>query len=367
MLSEEEEQRANEEPVIDIINDNLTTNDSNLPPPRTKHWIHWELVGQNTNSLSFKTALLSLIHSTIGMWGDVMPKDVLVVRMTEAFSNVVLKVQLLSPNDNQPHAFVVKIHGFTDVALKELKWLRVLSGVNAPGHAPALLAEFGNGHIEECIDATSLTVSEMRNLEIAKKVMQAMSTLHKMYKVVGGDNDLYNRVERWRVKAEKVGLQEFERIVSIEFCKKLVDRCKEVSSPLVMSHNDLQMGNIMLNKESGQITFVDYEYSGIAPRGYDIANYLLEWMADYSDVKNRESMNLEKYPNEQERRELLASYLQCAPQDPQVVQLEEEIKPFTPLSHLLWTLWAIHQSSCSEIDFDYLAYARTRYAHLDAF
>lgn len=396
MLSDEEEQQKQpqaqtsiDELVVDIVNESVNNADhlqaiSNQPPPRTKHWIHWELVNNNNNNINsfpFKTALLSVIHSSCGLWGSLLPKDILVERMTEAFSNVVLRVQqqqqqqqqdsldTADPDDGSaihPHALIIKIHGFTDVALKELKWLRVLSGAGQSSvHAPALLAEFGNGHIEECIDATSLTVSEMRDLKIAKEVMRAMYALHSTIADIGGDNDLYNRVERWRLKAEAVGLVEFEGVVNAEFCHKLVQECETVNSPLVMSHNDLQMGNIMRNKESGKITFVDYEYSNIAPRGFDLANYMLEWMADYSDARHRESMNRAKYPNEQERRQLLAAYLQCPGDDEQVSKLDDEIKPFLPLSHLLWTLWAIHQSSaCNEIDFDYIAYARTRHAFL---
>ena len=35
---------------------------------------------------------------------------------------------------------------------------------------------------------------------------------------------------------------------------------------------------------------------------------------------------------------------------------------YTPVSHLLWGLWGLVYSKNSEIDFDYLEYARQRFA-----
>jgi choline/ethanolamine kinase len=349
--------------------------------PRSKHWIHSELIKDDDDNISinfypFKVALLYLIHKTVGVWSSLGPQNIVVERMTQAFSNIVLKISTITTkhadtlDNNEPRALIVKIHGYTEVALKELRWLRVLSGAGPSScHAPALLAEFGNGHIEECIDGSSLTFHEMRNVEIAKDVMRAMKRMHESYKFIGGQNDLFNRVERWRLKAassvkDSNVLSRFSKVLDSSYCKTVIDPCQNYSSDqfLVISHNDLQMGNILRNKESGLITFVDYEYSNIAPRGFDLANYFLEWMADYSDQEHRELMDRTNFPSAETRRELLAAYLGDSGEG--LKELEDELKPFLNLSHLLWTLWAINQSSISKIDFDYLSYAQSRYAFL---
>ena len=44
------------------------------------------------------------------------------------------------------------------------------------------------------------------------------------------------------------------------------------------------------------------------------------------------------------------------------VPLQAAAWDYTPVSHLLWGLWGLIYSKNSEIDFDYLAYARQRFA-----
>jgi choline/ethanolamine kinase len=346
---------------------------------RSKHWLHWQEEIQEdgesremrmkksqarANSFPFKTALLYLVHATLGKWGNLLPKDIKVQRMTTALSNVVLKVSISNNSNEDLEALVIKIHGYTDVALKELRWLRVLSS-NPFNHAPALLAEFGNGHIEKSIDAFSLTSAQMRDLTVAQEVMRAMSYLHLMYgEIGGGENDLYKRVERWRVKAVNSGVPGYEKLTEPEYADKLMVKCQSVDSPLVLSHNDLQMGNILID-EKGRISLIDYEYSNIAPRAYDLANYFCEWMADYSDITNPETMRQELFPPDHTKRRLCAAYIKCEPDNPLIDSLLQEIQPFIPLSHLLWTYWALHQAKFSSIEFDYLRYAQSRSSFLE--
>lgn len=338
----------------------------------TKHWLNWkeednrngdsreERCAKNqdrANSVAIKTAVLILVHSTCNWWGNLTVEDISIVRMTAALSNIVLRVHAINDklHDNEPAALVIKVHGHYEVALKELKWLRLLSAT-PDTHAPNLLAEFGNGHIEECIMAESLTANQMRTVETGKAVMQAVAKLHSQYEAIGsGENDLFKRVYKWRGKAEIVDLPAFKEAVSYEFADKIVRECEVVNSKLVLSHNDLQMGNI-LRESNGRITLVDYEYSNIAPRGFDLANYFCEWMANYADLHNAEIMNPEKFPDLETQKILCSAYSDGVPSH----ELLAEIKPFIKLSHLIWIYWAINQSICSRIDFDYIRYAKNR-------
>ncbi len=71
--------------------------------------------------------------------------------------------------------------------------------------------------------------------------------------------------------------------------------CALTASPLVLGHNDLLSGNILVLQEPGfnpespdmdrQIVFIDFEYGAYTSRGFDIGNHFCEYAGfecDYS-------------------------------------------------------------------------------------
>ena len=55
---------------------------------------------------------------------------------------------------------------------------------------------------------------------------------------------------------------------------------------LVISHNDFQENNVMIwHEDKTKFTLIDFEYSNINFRGYDIASYFNECFIDYSYPK----------------------------------------------------------------------------------
>jgi thiamine kinase-like enzyme len=51
--------------------------------------------------------------------------------------------------------------------------------------------------------------------------------------------------------------------------------------PLVICHNDLQVGNIIFNSSSGSVQLIDFEHSGPNMRAYDLSNFLCELCFSY--------------------------------------------------------------------------------------
>lgn len=62
----------------------------------------------------------------------------------------------------------------------------------------------------------------------------------------------------------------------------------------VLSHNDLNAYNVIAIDSAGNdlhtsphpvssMIFLDFEYAGVSPLGFDIANHFLEWMGLYQD------------------------------------------------------------------------------------
>lgn len=158
-------------------------------------------------------------------------------------------------------------------------------------------------------------------------------------------------------------------------------------SPVVFCHNDLQYGNIMRTR-SGDIKLIDFEYSFLNCRAFDIANHFCEWAADYhNDVPHR--MDFSRLPSADQRLAFCQSYLDalrefscsarrcftpCAishprappfatagDEKPSAESLLREVEPFTMASHLLWAIWGVIQARGAAPGFDYKEYARGRF------
>jgi thiamine kinase-like enzyme len=63
----------------------------------------------------------------------------------------------------------------------------------------------------------------------------------------------------------------------------LKEKLKEIPSPILFSHNDLQENNILHNNVTHELHFIDFEYSNYNYRGFDFGNHFCEWMIEYSD------------------------------------------------------------------------------------
>lgn len=106
-----------------------------------------------------------------------------------------------------------------------------------------------------------------------------------------------------------------------------------------------------------RVKFIDCEYAGVNPRGFDLANHFCEWAG-------LECNYAEWLPDESQRRTFYHAYLNSNSIAAEEDQLEAEWLDFEPLPHLLWTLWSLLQAQYSERDFDYLTYGMKRYKRL---
>lgn len=110
----------------------------------------------------------------------------------------------------------------------------------------------------------------------------------------------------------------------------------------------------------------DFEYAGINPRGFDIANHFLEWTTDYHHPFLSHSVTKHSsFPSLIERQRFYRAYIPCdggfdAPSsindsepaipplssdDSRVQRLEEEVKVWTAASHAMYTVWSIVQAT----------------------
>lgn len=51
----------------------------------------------------------------------------------------------------------------------------------------------------------------------------------------------------------------------------------EIESPVIFAHNDLLLGNILVDEETDTVRFIDYEYAAYNYQAYDIGNHFAEF------------------------------------------------------------------------------------------
>ncbi|KAI8870563.1 kinase-like protein, partial [Ramicandelaber brevisporus] len=137
----------------------------------------------------------------------------------------------------------------------------------------------------------------------------------------------------------------------------LEEHLASLNSPIVFCHNDLLSANIIYNPECDQVAFIDYEYGAFGPRGFDIGNHFAEYAGFECEY--------DRVPNRRQQLTWLSTYFEAAydrkPEKSELEALFVEANKYLLVSHVYWGLWALVQAKLSDIDFDYLGYAKMRF------
>jgi ethanolamine kinase len=253
------------------------------------------------------------------------------------------------------------------------------------GFGPQILGLFTNGRIESFLAMRCLTPDEMSTPEISEKIA---ATLFKFHAVDSQNRPAtavtpFARIYEWLDIAQKldfsddpVKLAAFQKF-NFEDLKKHVEAVEAAAvplkSPIVFAHNDLLSGNIMIpldtstnvtsdsNKTNNntEMTFIDFEYSGWAPRGFDLGNHFCEYAGFECDYG--------KYPDIHIASAFLKAYLGGGGAEEEEVDEHRvavavaEANVYSLAAHQYWGTWALMQARWSKIDFDYMGYAELRW------
>ena len=122
---------------------------------------------------------------------------------------------------------------------------------------------------------------------------------------------------------------------------------------------DAQSLNILRNSTAEKFKLIDYEYAGFNPRAADIANTFNE----YCDMNHLRANYETQYPNDNQQDQFLNAYLEtcgCTDGELDLATMKQEIGKHTLMSHLGWAAWSIVQNQISNVEFEYLDYAKLR-------
>lgn len=268
------------------------------------------------------------------------------------------------------------------------------AGVGVPYHG-----RFGNGRVEGWLDgAEALELSQMGDPDVTVRVAKELAKLHAFELSAEAKHEqpsMWPQLWSWLKQAQSTCEDIEERwgpdvaarfdnihdrlftlgqggggkpLDRIEF--ELVELERSLPpSPPVFAHNDALAGNIMLDKATGDVTLIDFEYGGCNYRGFDIANHWNEW-AGGTQAEMNGRCEYERFPSPEQQRAFCRSYLEqdslikaqsVAVDDAAVQALVDEANSYVLVNHWYWGLWAVNQATTEGIeDFDYLTYAESR-------
>lgn len=139
---------------------------------------------------------------------------------------------------------------------------------------------------------------------------------------------------------------EFDIPGTIEILERIDGMAAIPVSDYVPCHNDLLADNFILTESEGPwrgaVCLIDWEYGGMAPAWYDLADMFQEILI----------------PREAERQ-LLSTYWEGKDID----RHQYTTDLFKPFPDIYWFLWSLIQLNVSKIEFDYYQYGKVKYGN----
>ncbi|KAH8812544.1 choline kinase-like protein [Xylogone sp. PMI_703] len=234
---------------------------------------------------------------------------------------------------------------------------------------PRLLGTFKNGRFEEYFNAQPLTCAELRMPDTSKQIAKRMRELHDGIELLEKEKDdgpfVWRNWDKWVDRCQEIieyldkqiAAHEGEEITNksdlwmkrgfvcgvpwpifrhaVERYRKWLDKYyggkEEIRNRLVFAHNDTQYGNILRivpERVPGaapsplllpanthkQLVVIDFEYASANTPGLEFANHFTEWCYNYHDAARPWACNTELYPNIEEQRRFIRSYVNHRPQ-----------------------------------------------------
>jgi len=241
------------------------------------------------------------------------------------------------------------------------------------GICPNIYLELGHLRIEQFLDAESLKYHEL-SIYI-EDIFINFAKLHKIdipnsnrdgnyffdmtekYFGIGKSVSFMNDEKKQLLK--ELDISEMER----EYYN-LKNALKGRNFDTCFCHNDLNAGNVLVNKENNKLYFIDFEYAGYNYRGFDFGNHFCEYVFDNSHHEYPKFKHYpENYPSDNDIERMSIAYLTEMGQEvteESLKNFKDEANIFTLASSMFWISWSILLASTSNINFGYLEYGLAR-------
>ena len=202
--------------------------------------------------------------------------------------------------------------------------------------------------IVEFIPGYVLKNSDFLKEELHEKIVRPIRKIHKSGLVLPHIFNPLSKVKKMYkiLNSLEISCPEFDIEGVIKNLEKLSEIANIPESKFTASHNDLLADNFVLvengyrEKYKEPMYLIDWEYAGMAPRYYDLADMFQEILVPRDIEKNI----VEHYCEGKEFEETL--YL---------------IDLFKPFPDIYWFIWSMIQHNISKIKFGFYNYGKVKY------
>ena len=255
--------------------------------------------------------------------------NLLIKQLTGGVTNQVYLVE----NNNKKYIFKIYGKNLSDLFPRNNEII-IIHYLNKYDIGPKIISSFLNYRVEEYTEGLPNTNPLLYQDELCKII----SKLHKI-PINININYFWIRFNTWKMKCK----YPYNNKINKLFDK--INKLDTFWNDDVIGHGDLSLGNIIKSKNS--IHLIDFEYSCILPRAFDLANHLCEY--DGLNIK------ISSYPKENIRINLIKNYCKYINIKYKSNYLRI-IDLYSLISHYYWGCWAKIQSQSSELEFDYEKY-----------
>jgi thiamine kinase-like enzyme len=272
--------------------------------------------------------------------------DVRITQLSGGITNKLYRIQ------SEKGDYTVRIYGDkTDLFINrdyEAHTIREMSKIGVSSKMVKYMPEKGVTIVEFIGDSIVLTNDHFLDKSLYPKIVDPIRKIHESGIQL---NKVFNPLVEVRkmftiLNNLKVEYPEFDIAGTIERLEKLTKIINIPESEYQACHNDLLADNFILINEDARHKYdslmylIDWEYAGMAPRYYDIADMFQEILV----------------PREAEKG-IVAEYCTAVNFD-RTLFFVDLYKPFPDI---YWFLWSLIQLNISKITFDYYNYGKPKY------
>lgn len=297
-------------------------------------------------------------------------------KLDGGLSNEIYLIETLDSKDK----YIVRIFNDSKYVNREYE-NEIMYKLSKKRISPNIILKNNKYRVEQYLEGSTVDI-RMLNLRdfdrllinIAKRIFD----IHNFYifNFRYEENNIYLKIDIFfdilgNLKIDKFTYSIDDLKIKLEECKEIIKNNNKSGSSVnyfnmgieymlnkSLIHADLLSGNIICTLDN-DIKFIDYEYSCIFSRGYDIGNFFNEF----------KGLDLElEYPSYGVRRLFYFSYFNTVNIFfPDQKNFNEFLKGvdhivliFSRISNLFWGLWSLVKYSENNIKFDYLNYGLKR-------
>lgn len=272
--------------------------------------------------------------------------DIKISQLSGGITNKLYRIQ------SEKGDCTVRIYGDkTDLFINrdyEADTIEKMAAVGVSSKLVKYLPERGVTIVEFIDDAIVLTNDHFKDASLHPKIVEPIRKIHTSGTTFERIFNPLAEVMRMSVILNRLDAEipEFDIDGTIQRLIKLSGIINIPESDYTPCHNDLLADNFILIKDEAAhkydlpLYIIDWEYAGMAPKYYDLADMFQEILV----------------PREAEKL-IVETYCQGRQFDHNLFLIDL----FKPFPDIYWFLWSLIQRSISKIEFDYYEYGRVKY------